>query len=225
MNQLVNKIRSRGYWRVVIRPSRFEERRIADFSELYSIVQRTAVRTVSKYFPWLDNSQPPEAGADSVGQYVDSSPYLELWRFFQSGQFVALAAMTEDWLPDFHFPGHPFSPPQGEALGDRNVILLFTSVFEFAARLALTSAGDDRMHVEIYAHGLEGRSIYWGNSNWAAGPATISEFVVPQAEVRRDTLVAEPKELAVKRARELFQRFNYNRPLDQIHRLQDEFCR
>jgi len=40
----LSKIRERGYWRVVIRPTFFEEKHIPEYSELFRIIEGKSVR-------------------------------------------------------------------------------------------------------------------------------------------------------------------------------------
>ena len=44
MNEFLNKIQSRGYWKVIIRPIAFDEKRIENFAELHPILRKTYVQ-------------------------------------------------------------------------------------------------------------------------------------------------------------------------------------
>ena len=59
MSQIMNKIHSRGYWRIVIRPSKFLQHRIK-YSDLLPILQRISVQTASMSigFPHIDPARP-----------------------------------------------------------------------------------------------------------------------------------------------------------------------
>lgn len=41
---ILDKIRTRGYWRVVIRPTSFDEDHIPDYADLFRIVEKNSVR-------------------------------------------------------------------------------------------------------------------------------------------------------------------------------------
>ena len=67
---ILSKIRERGYWRVVIRPTSFEEKHIPEYSELFRIVERNAVRLAGWDYPHIDYKSQPERGNDWVGARV-----------------------------------------------------------------------------------------------------------------------------------------------------------
>src|SRR3989337_3033873 len=94
---LLEKIKSRGYWRVVIRPGRFVEKRIRDITVLYPIIQKTTVELRGWDFPHVDPHINPHIDVDWVGQESEWEEFLEIWRFYRSGQFVDLAGIPEDW--------------------------------------------------------------------------------------------------------------------------------
>ena len=94
---ILSKIRSRGHWRVVIRPVTFQEDRIAEFADLFTIIERHSVRLRVWEYPHVDRSDPPLRGADWVGQEYDREDEMEVWRFDQSGLFVHYFPIRGDW--------------------------------------------------------------------------------------------------------------------------------
>ena len=122
MTELLDNIRSRGYWRVVIRPYSFIEKRIADRSELLHILEKTSVEYKGWGFPHIDGWRKPDNGPDWIGQEISKEPILELWRFYQSGQFIHYFGMPEDWK-DLH-------RLQSPSLEIKDIVLRFTEIFE-----------------------------------------------------------------------------------------------
>ena len=146
MSELLQKIRSRGYWRVIIRPYSFMENRIADRAELLHVLEKASVEFKGWGFPHIDAGRTPDEGPDWIGQEICWDCIRELWRFYQSGQFIHYFGMPEDWdkafglLPQF----------EGKVSLDPKVLLLqFTEIFEFASRLTFTDAGDEGLRVDI----------------------------------------------------------------------------
>ena len=88
MSELLGKIRYRGYWRVNIRPYSFVGKRITDHSELLHILQKTSVEFKGWGFPHIDGWRKPDEGPDWIGQEISWDCIRELWRFYQSGQFI-----------------------------------------------------------------------------------------------------------------------------------------
>lgn len=214
MSELLKKIKSRGYWRVIIRPTTFDEKHVANISHLYPIVERCSVQFRGWDYPHLDTRKPPCIDTDWVGQEFEWEEFLEIWRLHQSGQFVHIFGMDEDWRDQSKWPQtqhfHPSRPSQsGASLGMGNALFHFAEIFEFAARLALTEAGDQSMHVEITVNGLQGRVLYndtGGGFPFRGPKATLSSL--PYAiDVSQAELIADPRWLALEPAAELYRRF------------------
>lgn len=96
MSETLEKIRSRGYWRVKIRPDSFDAERVSSADELEAILHKTSVGFRGWNFPHLGKRQ-PIYDQNRVGQETDWGYYLESWQFYRSGQFVYQAGMKEDW--------------------------------------------------------------------------------------------------------------------------------
>jgi len=230
MSSLLDKIRSRGYWRVVIRPQTFVEKRISQITELYPIIQNTSVQLRGWDFPHLDEPHTQtHIDIDWIGQESEWENLLEIWRFYQSGQFIDIAGMQEDWydqrrsIPAIFGKWEP-----GLILGIGNTLFRFTEIFEFAARLAMTQAGDDTMHIEITVSNLAGRKLRVDSPNRMPThhdyTASIKELPY-EVELSRTELIAAPRELALKPAIELFRRFGWEPNQDILRDQQKELRR
>src|ERR1043166_6582061 len=103
--EVEKKIRSRGYWRVVIRPSSFIAER-ARLRDLEQIARDTVVQLRGWDYPHFPRDGVTR-GNDFIEALTDSGwiQHIELWRLYQSGQFVHLFAMREDWLEGVPVPG------------------------------------------------------------------------------------------------------------------------
>jgi len=177
-------------------------------------------------FPHLDPHIQTHVDMDWIGQESDWEHFLEIWRFYQSGQFIDIAGMDEDWYDQRHsIPAALSDWRPGLILGIGNTLFRFTEIFEFTARLAMTQAGDDIMRIEITVSNLEGRKL-WVDSH-SRMPlhrnyiASIREFPY-QIELSRTELIAAPKELALKPTTELFRRFSWDPNQDVLRDQQKE---
>lgn len=213
MTTLLEKIRSRGHWQVVIRPGRYVEKRIQNICALYPIVQKASVGLRGWDFPHVDPHTKPHIDVDWVGQESEWQQYLEIWRFYQSGQFVDVAGMPLDWRDQSTLWPADQDWKAGALFGIGDALFTFTEVFEFAARLALTEAGDELMHIEITVSGLAGRRLWVDLHNrwpmFRRYEASLGELPY-KVELPRSELVAQARELALKPAAELFARFGWN---------------
>lgn len=225
---LLDRIRSRGHWRVVFRPSTFDQTRVQNIAGLYPIIQKTAVELRGWDFPHVDPHSQPHIDVDWVGQESEWEQFLEVWRFYKSGQFVDISGMQEDWRDQSSLcpPDADWKP--GLLLGIGDALFSFTEIFEFAARLALTEVGDDRIRIEVTVSGLNGRRLWVDLHNrW---PMMRQYEAAVQAlpysvDLLRAALVAEPKELALDPAMELFRRFGWSPTKDMLRELQSQLRR
>ena len=225
MSKLLDEIRSRGYWEVVIQPHTFIEQRIANVSDLYPILQRCSVRLQIWDFPRLDRRTQPHVGTDWIGQDLQWEHHLELWRFYQSGQFVHLAGIKSDWRDRSTLWPLANGWQPGAVLEIGDTVLRFTEIFELAARLAFTDAGDDFMHVSVTLKGLKNRALQFDRPNGqplATEYRATGEDYSYTVEQSRVKFITKPRALAIQGARELFERFNWDPNAYQLRGWQEQ---
>lgn len=224
---LLQKIKSRGYWEIVVRPTRFVEQRVANLLALREIVRSKRVEIRGWDFPHYGRSDPGLA-QDHIEQEVDFLRHVEAWRLYQSGLFVYMGGLRADWDEQdrpagsyVRLVGQP-----GTVLGVADTIWILTEAFEFAARLSMTEAGSDRMHVAATVHGLEGRSLLMEIQTRHLSPRPALEGISELAwasDFARAQLLAESKAIALGWAREVFRRFDWDASLDILGEIQGQF--
>jgi len=223
MSQLSEKIRSRGHWRVMIRPARFVEKRIPEIRALFPLLEKSSVHLRGWDFPHIDSRNQPHFDIDWIGQESEWEHHLETWRFYQSGLFVDLAGMHYDWRDQSEWFPAPKGWEPNTVLGVVDAVYRLTEIFEFAARVSLTEAGDEKIHIEIVAGGLGGRRLWVDDPGrgplFADYKASLTEFPY-KTEVQRTELAANPRELAIKAAQELFWRFGWDAPVEVLRDIQ-----
>jgi hypothetical protein len=219
MSALTNKVRSRGHWEIVVRPAVFVPDRVP-YEHLDEIVPSIAVRMRGWPVPFADYGRDSVLrGKDWIGQDIDADmvSHYEAWRFFASGQFLHVRAVSADWRTGNEAA---FVPPGcATTIEVWEILFYLTEVFEFAARLALGPAGDKRMVISAALTPLNDRCLIVGQSN-------RMEFVQPfmshipsfcwEVELLRETLVADGRIAAAEMAREFFLRFGWKPSLDQL---------
>lgn len=225
MKAIREKAKERGYWEFVIRPSRFEERKLSSLTSLRSIVERCSVQLRGWEFPHVERGKDPEKGLDWIEEGTDWEHYIETWRMFQSGQFYYVRALWEDWRDRSEFwpPGNGWTTMSGLGVGD--VIDTCTEFFEFASRWSQTEAGDDHIVVHATLRNLAGRRLQMDRRHRAPlrNPysTTIREYPY-RGSLARAELIAHTRELALDLAKEIFERFGWNPPPVILRELQEE---
>jgi hypothetical protein len=214
---VVDKIQSKGYWHIRVRPSEYNSNRIDNISTIHSLVQRLSVNMGSMGgwdFPHVEENLPPIIDQSYVAQEVDWANFIESWRFYQSGQFAYIGAIATDWpSPFFTYRRRSSLEPEGPVLLIEEAIARYEAALEFAARLSASPAGSARLWLEIGVHGLKGRHL-----RGLSFPLGISrrpcmahlEKLVRQQEFTREQLLSESREIALDWVRELFRRFNWD---------------
>ena len=227
MSEVLEKIRSRGYWKMIIRPGTFVEKRIENLPSLYYLLLRTSVEERGLGFPNLGSDITVQWHEDWISQEFDWEQYLETWRFFQSGQFVDLRGMNEDWRDKSLLLTQRPNWAPGQFLGVEDIVDQYTEVFEFASRLAFTGAGDEEMHLKISIHGIKGRRLAArtfpeGDSYFKTlGPAVIDDLLY-KVDLPKAELVSKPRELALEPAAKLLHRFGWKPSVNALRDIQSE---
>lgn len=218
MSELTDKIRSRGHWDIAIKPQNFALERVP-YADLDDILGGVVVRSRGWPVPFIDNRVPPLRGEDWIGQDIDAEvvSHYEAWRFFTSGQFDQLRVVSADWRTG----SEASAVPRGftSVIEVWEILYYLTEVFELAARLALSPAGDDPMTIDVRLNGLTGRGLIVGQRNRApfiepypAPGSSLSRSVT----VAREKLVSEARSAAVDTARDMFVRFGWKPSLQQL---------
>ena len=227
LSATLRKIYSRGFWTVVIRPRNFNKERVSDISSLYPLLERTVVKLRGWDFPHLDYHNPTHIDVDWIAEEFDWEHHISSWFFFQSGQFIHVSGMSLDWRDQSTFWPADDKWKPGTLLGIGDTIFRFTEIIEFAARLALSDAGNEQMHIHVTAGNLKGRFLYMdGRGMWIDHykPASIKEFSQSKDFTKSD-LVARPREIALELSSELFKRFGWNTTVESLQNLQEEIVR
>lgn len=224
MNPVLQTIRSRGHWVVTIRPTTFNPAREPKPLVLGEFVQKNKVRMGGWSFPQCDPNKDPVIGPDFAEQEGQCGHHIEMWRLYQSGQFVSNKACFEDWSEHWpRFDRQP-RPARGEELHVYPSLLLLISVCEFAARLAMSSVGSERLVIDVMLRGMRGRRLLIRNlmrgELETPRVANIEEYRMTRT-LGREELLASPSELGISITRDLFRRFSWDAQLStlrEIHR-------
>jgi hypothetical protein len=154
-----------------------------------------------------------------------------MWRFYQSGQFIHFSGMPIDWRDQSGFWPASEDPQwkAGTLLDVMETIFRFTEIFEFAARLSLTEAGYEQMHIEIRSANLKGRKLWidrrLGRMPFVHDYTASLDYFPHHVDLERTDLVAHPREYALESSLELFKRFDWNPPLELLRNMQSQLRR
>lgn len=224
-SDLHRKIQSRGYWQVTIRPNAFKKNRIDDIAALFPIIEKTRVSLRGWDFPHIDYKVQYQIDMDWVGQESEWQHHKSVWRFFQSGQFFQIAALPIDWLDESTIWPADAQWKAGAQLGIGDTIATLTETYEFAARLAMTDAGDEQIHLDIVCGNFQNRLLYVDSQRrWPLDweyRASIVKYTY-QAAISRLDLISSSKDLALSTARDVFKRFRFDADIETLRSWQGQ---
>lgn len=207
MNDLVKKIKSRGYWRVIIRPNNFNEKLIGSLSKCREIIQEVHVHIKGYYYPFYSYNNLPTNCLDYIELKDDMSFFLEYWRYYQSGMFIQYYGMIEDWqdqatLVRWQVPDNSLSVV--------STVNLCTVIYEFASRLASKELLGQECTISIGLYGTKDRILVTEPRRHLFGTYKCNIENLPR-EQSYDTkdLITRASELSLEHTEWIFHRFNW----------------
>jgi hypothetical protein len=221
---ILDAIKSRVYWHVVLRPHVHDERRVA-LADLPDAIRKIAVLYRGWAFPHVNDRVEFEYGENYVQQAVDLEHHREFWRVYQSGQFVFFGGEWTDWRDRSSFlPAHQNWKPM-QALHVLYVLFRLTEVFEFCSRWATSPLGDSSLLLKVSVANIKGCELLLEDPRRAplmgSYRASTNEFK-REFPLGRDDILVDAWGRARGAANELFQQFGWKPGPDLLKELQDE---
>lgn len=222
------KIKTKGYWAITIRPAAFQETRISSRDQLFEIVHDTAASVNGRVIPAIEGT--PDSlrhGPDWIEFATEWGTDLQTWRFYQSGQFVLLLANWTDWEETPPLRQVQYSSGRIFPLWDSMATVV--AIYEFAARLSLTAAGSEQMVVSIVIKNLHDAELVQDNARKTPLRRYVFQgdvFEYPAGKtalIPRTELVGDSRRLAAVAANELVRQFGFDSTIETVSNWQAEF--
>jgi len=216
LKERLARIKKRGHWRIVVRPTVFEANRLPSLRDCLNVLERSRVTLRGWSFPHIGRCG-PTTGQDWIESGADAPDMVEYWRFYQSGQFVYLSTCREDLILDGAHPtsvGHEERPPAGRYLAIMDALFRISEVFEFSARLCSRKVLSPQAYVEIKLVGMEERQLFfWETFRHLGAPyrASVREITFSDIFSEAD-LTTKAGMLALDAAFFVFERFGWLAP-------------
>jgi hypothetical protein len=139
----LQKLKSRGYWRIEFHPSEFESNVVSSLMDLNEIIRDESVHFRGwdiPHFPTQKDDKQDIYPKDNkmYEAWIDWHLYKEVWRFYKSGKFTFLDGLNEHWYDEFNGWGPNPLPnlETGKVVDVINVIYTLTELMYFFHNLA-----------------------------------------------------------------------------------------
>lgn len=217
---VLDDIQSRGYWRINFEPLVYGQK-LKTLGECRDIVEKNHVELRGWDYPHFPRRTGQDTGLNAGNNYyqgwINWYDEKELWRMYQSGQFLHFFAMRDDWLELSHWgivPGVPEQPKNTlNIIGE--VIYEVTEIFEFLSRLAKSGIYDEGVRVFISLNKTKDRELVVRGDARAplmgAYKASLDEIEFIK-EYTKDEALVQSKELAFEAILYIFERFGWDNP-------------
>lgn len=216
--ELIKKIKSRGYWKVQFQPFKFKKNAV-ERKKLLEIVGKSTVKLRGWDYPHFSHWDDPSnrqavLGANFIEGGSDWDVQIEFWRMYESCQFVHLFAMDEDWWQEsgFYSDSRYKGIKPGEVFNIISGLYTIFEIFEFAHRLAKSGVFGEGVTICISLNNTQGRKLKI--MDFMRGPLfgdykSHEKNITFKKEFSIEELINEHKKLSIDTAIWIFESFNW----------------
>ncbi len=216
-DNILEIIRSNGYWKVTIHPTKYVSSRFSTLNELDNLIESNKLRLRGWSYPKADNTS-LISGQNFRCSSVDYGVHKEYLRIYQSGQLVHLFAMNEDWeeeIGSFGNENNSEFPDRG--LEILNTVYRVSEIIEFTSRLISRGTYGDEINVKIGLYQTNDRQLFfWDRSRDLSRDYicnTDHVEIVQSFDV--NYLIGNSTDVSLKICQGIFERFNWmNVPME-----------
>ncbi len=223
MENLINKIKETGYWKVIVRPVEFDEKRILDKDTAAKIAEDSKIVFRGWDYPHIDRQERiVRSGPDSVSSFCDwpEGGHFEFWKLYLNGQFVHYFSMIEDYEMSEEqkqkainsFPFSKLDKNNQRFLSIINALYTITEIYFFAAKLAKSANFGKETEIIVELGNVEGRTLFfWGESFRHLFQANTCRYqpIEEKRIFQTEELIKNPAELALDFTMDIFKEFNW----------------
>lgn len=232
MSEVIDRIKSRGYWSIVIRPTSFVENRLPTLESALALVQRCAVSIEKRGWPFpqieLERNLIRGDKDEWVGQEMDWHIHVETWRMYKSAQFVYLGGFWSDWKDQSLWPG----PAQGWASESQwlyvgEVIIKLWEAHRFAAGMAVALPEFESFSIDAKLVGLKDRVLRLGmfGRGELDERILISNMLLHKETLSGERIIGGSDEIALSAAAAIFQQVGWDPGLELLRAIREELLR
>ena len=223
--ELLNKIKTRAYWRVEIRPTVYDIAKLHTRRSMSDLIEQATVSLRGWPYPYHERKETNYDGRWLEGS-IDWTGHKEHWRLYESGQWLHFLGMHTAWFSrEELFANRAPLPPDHEGFVHvRDTLYTVTEIMRFAVSMAERGVLDPLAHVSIQLHNSSGYVLYESFNRFfpnkyvnASERSAGLEWTLPA-----DRLRSEADGLAVDLAVRIFSVFGWDPSEAQIRGLAED---
>lgn len=230
---LVEEIKSRGYWRINFQPLSSDVK-ILTLADIRSTVESCSVEIRGWDYPHIPRRDDDDTGIEYkdnfIQGWIDWANHKEFWRMYKSEQYLHYLSIREDWL------GKGGSPEDSSQVSGSNIVYeggfiyvkglnwQICEVFEFLSRLKDKGIYQNGVMVSIKLMNTAKRQLMVSDDQvpfMFPKKTSASELVFEMVyDLNQISFV---RENAAQATKDFYDKFGWNPSDDIIKSYQDEF--
>jgi len=229
-DKLIEKIKTRGYWRFNFQPLTAEIR-LDTMQKCKEVVEKNSVSLRGWDFPHIPRRNDENSGMASAATFYegweDWVNHKEFWHIYKTGQFLYYRGLREDWLDEDEWRSKVAEEIKpGSSLGVvGSVIYEITEAFLFLSRLAKNGLYEEGVNVNITLNNTKDRELWIEDplrASFMYPRKTSAENIFFEKKYTKEEIVNNYKDIANKLILYIFDSFEFNPPPEQIEKDQEK---
>lgn len=160
--ELLSDIKSRGYWRIEMHSTEFQDNRLSSRAAMEKIMSGATVSLRGWPYPYFSANETNYNGKWLEGQ-VNWSYHKEYWRLYESGQWLHYLGLSGAWITREELfknlsPLPTQHPGYLHVRGD--VLFTLTEIMRFAVGLAQGGILDPAAFISVQLHNTRGYMLF-----------------------------------------------------------------
>ena len=205
LNIVIKKIKTSGYWKLVIEPTKPVPNFFNHISEAEDLIENSSIKLRGWNYPHVPNENQQHQGIEiqnhRVNGFIIWHHFLEAWSFYDSGQFVHIFGLREDWFKESDWlteQDHLKHIEPNTILDFVGTTLSVTEMLLFSQNLINNAKYGDSVRITISLHNVQNRKLTTIDpnrvpmfSNYMATTNEITGFekVVTKTDLNDNTLL------------------------------------
>lgn len=227
--EILAEIKSRGYWRVEMHSTEYQENRLPTRRAMQDLLNSATVSLRGWPYPYFRAEETTYNGKRLEGQVRAKWGQKEYWRLYDSGQWIHYLGLSGAWIPrEELFQGRLPLPTQrpGYLHVRGDVLFTLTEILRFAVGLAQGGVLDPTAFLSIQLHNTHDYMLF---EDFKRPWFFIHEYVNPsntpieqQRSVPVGQLSAVADKMALETAIKVFEVFGWIPSEDAVRWLAEE---